>query len=114
GDVPYLDRVIYSVMPDSNTAIQALNNGELDILGVGPPFSEMEGFKSNPQFKVGELIWPSRFQIAFNMEDDDFSDQRVRDAVAYGVDKDAIVEIALNNNGIVANTGMVPAYEAVL
>ncbi len=114
GDVPYLDKVIFSIIPDSNTAIQALNNEELDILGITPPFSEMEVFKSNSQFNYGELVWPSRFQIAFNMEDEDFSDSNVRQAVAYGLNKEEIVEKALKGNGIVANTGMVPAYETVL
>lgn len=114
GDVPFLDRVIFSIIPDANTAIQALNNEELDILGITPPFSEMEGFKTNPQFDYGEVIWPSRFQIAFNLEDEKFSDLKVRQAVSYGIDKEEIIEKALKGNGMASKTAMVPAYEAVL
>ena len=111
GDIAYLDKVIYSVIPDSNTAIQALLNEELDILGISPPFSEMEGFKTNPQLSYGELVWPSRFQIAFNQKDKNFSDLKVRQAVAYGLDKQEIIDKALKGAGSVSKTAMVPAYE---
>lgn len=110
GDIPYLDKVVYSIIPDGNTAIQALNNQQLDILGISPPFAEFEGFKKNENLSYGELIWPSRFQIAFNLEDEHFSKQEVRDAVALGLDRDEIIAKALKGIGAAAYTGMVPAY----
>src|SRR5699024_4869258 len=114
GDVPKIDRVIYSIIPDANTAIQALSNGELDILGITAPFSEMSKLKENDQYDYGELIWPARFQIALNQEDENFSKLEVRQAVTYGIDKEKVVSTALKGNGQVSKTGMVPAYENVL
>lgn len=60
GQVPYLDKIIYSVIPDSNTALQAFNNGELDILGINPPLSEMGNLQANENYVVGLQQWPAR------------------------------------------------------
>ncbi|HEY4600319.1 MAG TPA: ABC transporter substrate-binding protein [Cerasibacillus sp.] len=114
GDVPLIDRVVFSIIPDANTAIQALNNGELDILGISPPFAEMEGFKNNPQLDYGEAVWPTRFQLAFNLKDKTFSDLKVRQAVAYGIDKQEIIQKALKGIGEESTTAMVPAFKEAL
>ena len=47
-ELPYLDRVIYSYITDANTAMQAFYNGELDVLGIIAPSSELENLLNNP------------------------------------------------------------------
>lgn len=114
GQVPYLDKVIYSVIPDSNTAIQALYNKELDILGVNAPLSEMDSLSSNEELTVGMQQWPARYQIAFNVEEGIFSDLKLRQAVSYGVDKDEIVKKALKGAGLRCDNAMVSLYQWAL
>lgn len=114
GQVPYLDKVIYSIIPDSNTALQAFYNGELDILGVNPPLSEITNLESNPEISVELQQWPARYQVAFNVEDGKFADIRLRQAVAYGLDKDAVVEKALKSAGLRCDNAMVSLYKWAL
>ena len=40
GQVPYLDKIVYSIIPDENTALQAFYNGELDILPATAAFPQ--------------------------------------------------------------------------
>lgn len=114
GQVPYLDKVIYSIIPDSNTAMQAFYNGELDILGVNPPLSEMATLEDNPEITAALQQWPARYQVAFNVEDGKFADLKLRQAVAYGLDKDSIVKKALKDVGLRCDNAMVSLYEWAL
>lgn len=114
GQVPYLDKVIYSIIPDANTAMQAFYNKELDILGVNPPLTEMETLKNNPDITAALQQWPARYQVAFNVGDGKFADIRLRQAVAYGLDKDAIVQKALKGVGLRCDNAMVSLYEWAL
>lgn len=114
GQVPYLDKIIYSVIPDSNTALQAFQNGELDILGINPPLSETANLQANENYIVGLNQWPARYQVAFNVKEGKFADPKLRQAVALGVDKDAVIEKALKGAGQRCDTAMVSLYEWAL
>lgn len=114
GQVPYLDKIIYSIIPDSNTALQAFYNGELDILGVNPPLSEMPNLEANKNIEVAMQQWPARYQVAFNVKDGIFSDIKLRQAVAYGLDKDAVVAKALKGAGLRCDNAMVSLFKWAL
>ncbi|WP_312700170.1 ABC transporter substrate-binding protein [Sedimentibacter sp.] len=114
GDKAYLDKVIFSIIPDANTAVQALYNKELDILGIEPPLSETQNFESDPDIKVGKQYWPSRYYMFFNIKDSIFKDAKLRQAVSFGIDKDDIIRKALKGVGEKSNTAMTPMYEWAL
>lgn len=114
GQVPYLDKIVYSIIPDENTALQAFYNGELDILGVNPPLSELKSLEANQDLVVGMQQWPARYQVAFNVKNGVFADQKLRQAVAYGVDKDAVIEKALKGAGKRCDQAMVSLYKWAL
>lgn len=114
GDVPYLDRVVFSIMSDSNTATQALYNGQLDFLGIEPPLAEAERFMSDPQLKAGKQNWPSRFHVAFNVSEGPFANLKLREALAYGINRDEVIKKALKGVGLSAKTAMTPLYQWAL
>lgn len=111
GDTAYLDKIVFSIMPDANTAVQALYNKELDILGIEPPLSEIQKFQSDPSLKIGKQYWPSRYYVFFNMTDSIFNDEKLRQAVSLGIDKDDIIKKALKGVGEKSNTAMTPLYD---
>ncbi len=114
GDTAYLDRIIFSIIPDANTAVQALYNQELDILGVEPPLSETLTFQSDPNIEIGKQYWPSRYYVFFNMTDSIFADAKLRQAVALGINKDDVINKALKGIGERSNTAMTPVYDWAL
>ena len=102
GDVAQTDRLIYSIIPDANTAVQAFLNGELDYLGAAAPASELDNLRSQG-YVVNAQPYASRYYIAFNVrEGRATADLKVRQAIAYGTDRQAILDKALAGSGSVA------------
>lgn len=102
GDVPQTDRLIYTIIPDANTAVQAFLNGEIDYLGAAAPASELNNLRAMGCV-VNEQPYASRYYIAFNLrEGRATADLRVRQAIAYGADRQAILDKALMGSGAVA------------
>ena len=102
GSVAQTDRLVYSIIPDPNTAVQAFLNGELDYLGAAAPASELDNLRSQG-YVVNEQPYASRYYIAFNLrEGRATADLKVRQAIAYGVDRQAILDKALAGSGSIA------------
>ena len=51
---PDVERLIFQVIPDSDTALQAFFNGEVDML-KGVPSSQVPALLQDPQYKLGLL-----------------------------------------------------------
>lgn len=54
GKVVHIDRLEERYMPDGNTALQALRNGELDFL-YSPPQDAVESLRQDPNFTVSVI-----------------------------------------------------------
>ena len=98
---PQVDRLIFQVIPDSDTAMQAFFNGEIDMLKPVPN-SQVPALLQDPQYKLGYSSAARRYQIAMNMESEKMT-LAVRQAVALSIDREEISRKA--TNGL-----MPPAY----
>lgn len=98
---PDVERLIFQVIPDSDTALQAFFNGEVDML-KGVPNSQVPALLQDPQYKPGYSSAARRYQIAVNMQNEKMT-WEVRKAVSLAIDRE---EISLKGtNGL-----MPPAY----
>ncbi len=88
---PKLDKVIYQIIPDATTAVQALVNGEIDHL-ESIPNAEYPALSANDSIRLIENIYPSPVYIAFNFEEKAVQDQAVRTAVAMCIDRESIAQ----------------------
>ncbi|MFQ5596098.1 MAG: ABC transporter substrate-binding protein [Anaerolineae bacterium] len=86
---PYLDKVVYKVIPDKDTALIALEAGEIDIMG-SVPNAEFERLNADDRFILYPGGCPIMTQLMFNMTNPLFSELKFRQAVAYSLDGDAI------------------------
>lgn len=86
---PYLDRVLYRVIPDQDAAVIALETGEIDVLATVPD-ADFERLNSDDRFILYRRDCPSMTQLMFNMANPLFSEQQFRQAIAYALDGDAI------------------------
>ncbi len=107
---PYIDQHIYKVIPDSATMFLELKTGGIDMMGLTPiqytKQTDTGVFKRDFQ----KYRYPA-FQythLAFNQKHPWFKDRRVRQAIAYGVDKDEIVDVVLFGLGTPATGPFVP------
>jgi len=104
---PYLDSVTWTVVPDSNTRKLQLQGGQIDIDDT-PDWSSFQSLKSASG--IDAKTFPSTYMeyVAMNEKRAPFSDVHARRAVAYAIDRDAIVKSVLFGNGSAANSLLSP------
>lgn len=109
-DRPYLDKVIIRIVPSSEVAMQLLKNGEADIMWNNteadlPALEKMTNVKlfDAPQAGGERLILNSvkPGDPADNKTPHPIlGDVKVRQAIAYGIDKKTIIDKLLNGKGL--------------
>jgi peptide/nickel transport system substrate-binding protein len=99
---PYLERLIYQIIPDPNTAVQALTNGEIDYID-NIPNAQIPSFEGNPDFKLAPKVYPSPLYFGFNHEFSPLDQVEVRRAIGMAIDRDQIVATALSGYGTPEN-----------
>jgi peptide/nickel transport system substrate-binding protein len=109
---PYLNRVIFKIINDINSRTMAMEKGEIDVmLWYGMPLHEVQRLKGDPNIAVVDPptnILASILMINMNLRNPILKNQKVREALAYAIDKDVIVQRASYGLGKVA-TGPIPA-----
>ncbi|MDR1050783.1 MAG: peptide-binding protein [Deltaproteobacteria bacterium] len=102
---PHIDRQITKIIPDMTTQMMELATGGIDLMIMEPDqwvdaqnnknLKQSYDFYTQPSFSYAYL--------GFNLRDPRFTDVRVRQAIAYAIDKDEIIEGVLLGFGQKAN-----------
>ncbi|MBC7518092.1 MAG: ABC transporter substrate-binding protein [Microbacteriaceae bacterium] len=104
---PLLDSVTYSVVPEANTRKLQLQGGQIDIDNT-PDWSSFASLKASAGVKVFAFPSTQIDYVAFNQQRAPFSDVHVRRAIAYAIDRQALVKAVLFGNGSPANSLIPP------
>ena len=107
GDQPQIPNVNFRFIPESSALIVALETGEVDAMMRVPP-QEVSRLEDDPSIEVVRESSVRTIYIGFNNEKEPFDDERVRLALNYAVDKEAIVN-GLFEGFTVADAPVVPA-----
>ncbi len=107
---PYIDRFIYRIIPDQATMFLELQTGGVDKMGLTPiqytKQTESYFFRNNFQkFRYPQFVYT---YMGFNLKHPFFNDKRVRQAIAYAIDKSEIVDVVLFGLGSPATGPYVP------
>jgi len=107
---PYIDHYVYRVIPDPATMFLELRAGGIDMMGLTPlqytKQTDTPYFKENFQkFRYPQFVYT---YMGLNLKHPFFQDRRVRQAMAYAIDKSEIVEVVLYGLGSVATGPYVP------
>jgi peptide/nickel transport system substrate-binding protein len=86
---PYLDAVEITVIPEASVREAALLGGEVDWI-MSPAPQSYEALKGNPDIVVSESPLLQYSYMGVNLTRDPLSDVRVRQAMAYAIDRDQI------------------------
>jgi len=108
GTKPKLAKITFLMITDSNAALAAYKNGELDISGV--PVGTEKATMADPEMskeilRYNELV---TFAFQFNIEKAPFDNKLVRQAMACAVDRAAFVNNVRGGVGSVALSWIPP------
>jgi ABC-type transport system substrate-binding protein len=98
-ELPYLDQVIIRAYPDEASILAALEAGEVDMT-LYAPFTSVPRIQEGAgdlRIEVGEPL--VNLFMGANVELAPLDNPLVRQAVNYAVDREAIIEVALNGLG---------------
>lgn len=97
----YLDELVYNIITESATAQASFENGELESLGLAPADIHWMMDTGEYQFLTYDRKGVGLF-MEFNVLKAPFDDIKVREAFNYAVNKQSVVDIALEGFGKVA------------
>ncbi len=105
---PYFSELVFKVVPDAQTRIAMLLAGDLDLI-IQPPATDVNILRQRSDVKVVSVASNRVMFIGINTQWGPFKDVRVRRALNYAVDKEAIVKNVLFGLGQVMDS-VLPTY----
>ena len=102
---PYIDQIVYRIIPDLSTQFLELKAGNLDTMGLTSLqyLYQTSGAGWDESFNKFEYLSFSYAFLGFNMKHPFFQDVRVRKAIDYAIDRREIVKGVLYGLGEAAN-----------
>lgn len=90
--LPYLDEVVFRPIPDATVRLTNLRTGDIDLdFAVSP--QDIETLEEEPGIVIYNTPNPGHSGIRLNVNHEPFTDVRVRQAIAWAVDREAINQI---------------------
>lgn len=105
-----LDKVTVLYIPDGKARATMLETGETD-LAIHVPLTAVSELQNNPDVKLFQFTQPRANTLYFNVAGALFSNIKLRQAVSYAIDKQALVDAVLEGIGSPAQGPFAP-YEA--
>ncbi|MBI2755895.1 MAG: peptide ABC transporter substrate-binding protein [Chloroflexi bacterium] len=103
---PPVGELLFPVIKDLNTALQALRTGEVQAVARELPPEQVQPFSQAP-LKVSKGPGFASTLLQFNLERAPFDKTEVRQAIDLAIDKKKLVDTILLGNGTVATPGFV-------
>jgi len=102
---PPIDRVVAQVFANWEAAVSALLGGDIDALPYRVPSGYYDQLDAAPDITVVEQPPGRVMELLFNMYEAGarhpaIADRLVREAIDYAIDKQQIIDVALNGHGI--------------
>lgn len=102
---PYLDQVILSIVADDNVRMLQVESGAIDI-GTFVPFNQIAKLKKAAGLEVQVAPYDRIDWLQFNTKKPQFTDVKVRQALNYAINKEAIIKSVLFGYGEVPTSFM--------
>ncbi len=87
GGKPYLDRIVFRIIPENSVRLLMLQRGELQLIdGINP--SDIETIRKDPRLQIFEQAGLTINGVRLPSSVKPFDDKRVRQAMNYAVNKE--------------------------
>jgi peptide/nickel transport system substrate-binding protein len=105
---PRVSHATFIVVPDSQTAVERLENGEFDLVPRIPPHL-LERVAADPQLRLVELGGLNVRFLGMQMDSRPLQDRRIREAIVRAVDLDRLASLSGRGTLRVARGPLPPA-----
>jgi peptide/nickel transport system substrate-binding protein len=102
-----VERVIYRPIVEDQARLTELLTGTLDVI-VGVPADFVSQLEQNPKITLLKQVGAHVWYLGMNNQKKPFDDKRVRQALNYAVNKDAIVKDVLKGTGASSRGPVLP------
>lgn len=85
-----LEKIIFRIIPDTNTQLAALRRGEIDYCGVPP--KDHKKLKNNKKLNIYTYDQLFYTYLGLNLANPYFKDKRIRQALAYAINKKQLIK----------------------
>jgi peptide/nickel transport system substrate-binding protein len=113
-DQIHLERIVYTPVPDATVRLANLRSGQFDFIERVAP-SDIEKLKTDAKLKVARITEIGYQGITINVGKSDIAqknplgkDARVREAFELALDRQGIVQVAMDNEATVGNQWVAP------
>lgn len=104
----HIDNLVYKVIPDASTQLQALQAGEVDVIFINDP-SHLSALEGDKNVKVEPINLDSLIYLGYHSAKPPFDEVEVRQALSHAVNKAEIIETALGGMGAEASALVHPS-----
>ena len=101
GDRAKLDRIVFRALP-ADAHIDALINGEVDFIDIGPDVNKLQRATGDPKLTIRKAAGPNFRHITINGTGEILKDVNVRRALAMAVNREQIAKTLLGPLGVEA------------
>jgi peptide/nickel transport system substrate-binding protein len=103
--LPYIDQIKITVVPDDNNRILQLQGGEIDGM-YDVPLNRVADLEKDGKFTVNKFTSTYNNFIALNVRNAPLNDVKVRQALNYATDKQALIKVVNFGIGEISNSFM--------
>ncbi len=107
GTQPSIKTIIFKIVPEPSAQITGLLNGEVNIL-LGVSTDDLKSVTGVPGITVKELADAQYLSLNLNLNDPLFKDVRTRQAMAYAIDRQALLDALYSGKGALENSIFFP------
>jgi peptide/nickel transport system substrate-binding protein len=100
--------IIFRIIPEATQRTIALENGEVDLV-YDLPVNDLARVEDDPNLQLFSNPSLTTWYVSMNVEDPILSNKKVRQAIRYAVDTQAIIDSVLYGAGAPANSIVPPA-----
>ena len=111
GLAPKIRQAVYVPIPEAQARLTGIATGEIDLTLDVPP-DALDGLRKDPNVVVAEADSSAVWYVMLNTRHPALKDKRVRQALNFAVNKEAILRDILRGTAIVATSPLSPAYGA--
>lgn len=100
---PDIKTITFEQISDPNAALISLQTNEIDLYFDDVPGVSISDVENNADLSIAEFTSFASYNIYMNCEEGMFADTRMRQAVAYAIDKQGYCDVGNEGHGILAD-----------